>query len=114
MFKSNGDKEKVYISGKITGLDINDAKALFNGAEEMLTEQGKNAINPFKIAPFGNAGRPSWADYMRADIIELCKCDSIYMLHNWEDSKGARMELDIARKLNLNVYIQELKNKEDE
>jgi hypothetical protein len=43
---------------------------------------------------------------MISDIWELCRCDSIYMLENWKDSKGARIELIIAKILFKNVYYE--------
>ncbi len=40
---------------------------------------------------------------MKVCIIELCKCDMIAMLPNWQDSRGAEMEMIIASNLNLHV-----------
>lgn len=48
----------------------------------------------------------SWHSYMREDIKALCDCDAIYMLANWRDSRGARIEFEIADHLELVVMHQ--------
>ena len=103
---------KVYISGQITGLPIDEAKQKFAKVEILLKEKGHEAINPFNIIP--NVLRPKWEDYMLADIKELFTCDAIYLLDNWHLSKGARIEKRIAEEMNMRYYLQgidELPNK---
>lgn len=99
---------KIYISGKITGLPIEDAKAMFQAAEDHLNlsylAHNVEVINPMKIDH--NHGL-SWEEYMREDIYALLGCDGVYMLKNWEDSKGARVEYAIAKELNLTVQYEE-------
>jgi hypothetical protein len=36
----------------------------------------------------------------------LIRCDAIYMLKGWEDSVGATEELNLAKKLGLEVYYE--------
>ena len=72
---------KVYISGQITGIAIDEAKQKFAKVEILLKEKGHEVINPFNIIP--NVLRPTWEDYMLADIKELFTCDAIYLLDNW-------------------------------
>lgn len=43
---------------------------------------------------------------MKEDIKALCDCDMIYLLPNWQDSKGAKMEYCIALFLNLEVKTE--------
>jgi len=88
---------KIYISGAITGND--NAEKEFTKAEERLRIMGHTPVNPFKIKAKGT----SWADYMKADIKELLKCDAIYMLEGWKKSKGARLENSIAEQLGILV-----------
>ena len=100
-------KKKIYISGKISGLDYKEAGDIFQAKETELLENGYLVVNPFKIAPeakeLKEGGKPSWSDFMRADIRELCLCDEIYMLDNWKTSKGAAIELELA--LNLEIKV---------
>jgi hypothetical protein len=84
---------KVYISGKITGLPFQEARANFDAAELNLFCKGHEPVNPMTL-PHNHEGE--WEDYMALDIAELTKCDAIYMLKNWHDSHGARLELKIA------------------
>jgi hypothetical protein len=86
---------KLYISGKITGLPIEEAKASFKSAVSEVESLGYEAINPMVEVPFNEEFK--WVDYMLPNIaILLRKGDGVFMLKNWEDSKGARIEHYIA------------------
>ena len=95
------NKKKVYISGAISGLPIEDVKMSFNSAEKTLEERGFIPVNPIKVQPFVKGF--TWLDYMKADIKALVDCDAIYLLDNWESSKGAVIEVDLA--LSLGIYV---------
>jgi hypothetical protein len=113
----------IYISGPMTGIE-NDNAGAFNQAERDLKHVFKNQIyleiiNPVKIArkvrnsfkelneiiarsdPSYKKIVPSWADYMRMDIVYLCQCTHALFLEGYQDSKGAIMEMYIAKKLNI-------------
>jgi hypothetical protein len=97
-------KEKVYISGKISGLDITEVEQNFNNAAIFIKKRlREKPVNPLL---FKFPINPTWREYMRKGIRELTKCDSIYMLKNWQDSEGAKIEHYIAEKLNLNIYYE--------
>lgn len=94
----------VYISGKITGLDPEVAKANFKKVEDIIKKEGNTPVNPFDVAPY----HPdlTWKDYMVADIKALVDCDTIVMLPDYQGSKGALLELQIAKGLDMRVeYI---------
>ncbi len=97
-------KKKVYISGPITGLRNDKYRDKFREADKKLHEEGHYAIDP---SVFGKPGQRSWDYYMRVAIPELCKCDAIYMLEGWRHSKGARLELHIARELGMEIRDHE-------
>ena len=42
-----------------------------------------------------------WQYYMRESIKLLMDCDQIYMLEDWENSRGARLEQKIALELSM-------------
>lgn len=94
----------IYISGKITGLDLDVARSNFNAAEDELLTVGFSTINPMKECPYVEG--KTWNEYMLDCIKLLFKCDAIYMLNNWMDSKGARIELSIAREMNIDIIFQ--------
>lgn len=94
---------KVYISGKITGLDFDEAFKIFEDAEKEVREMGGVPVNPMKLDHKVNA---DWYDFMEKDIAALLRCDGIYMLKNWGESRGARCEYSLAKELGLNVVFQ--------
>jgi len=95
---------KIYISGKITGLDYTEADSLFAAAQNKLKEMGWETVNPIHI-PTG-VEEPQWDDYMVSDIRELFKCKAIYMLKNWKTSRGARIEHYIAKEIGLLIAYE--------
>ena len=98
---------KIYISGKISGLNLAVAAQNFEEAESLLKQRYSkyevNPVNPMKIKHKENA---SWEDYMKEDIGALLQCDGIFMLKNWSESKGARVEYAIARELKLPIFYE--------
>lgn len=88
---------KVYISGPITGIDFGNRFA-FLYALCALELCGYEAVDPSKVQLDDDA---TWADYMRADLKLLLDCDFIFMLEGWENSKGARLERELAENLGI-------------
>jgi hypothetical protein len=97
---------KIYISGKISGIE-NEATQLFERAEKELQAKGFETVNPLTL---NHEHDKSWHSYMKEDVKALCDCDSIYMLSNWVDSKGAIIEHTIAMYLGLNVQYERINN----
>ena len=98
------DNNGIYISGKISNLDENHARELFNDAERMLCVAYPNriVINPFNIRPL--FGIKKYWFFMIADIYYLIfHCSDIFLLDNWKESKGAKIELCVALLLNKTV-----------
>lgn len=94
---------KTYISGQITGLPLNEALKHFGNAENLLKSQGLKVVNPL-THNHNNGGK--WEEYILEDIKLLFQCQAIYMLHNWQQSKGARIEHAIAKELNIPITYQ--------
>lgn len=91
-----------YISGPMTGLpDYN--RPAFNRAADFLRKQGHVVWNPAE--EFDREIILPRKIYMRRDIEALLKCESIVMLKGWENSAGARLELEIARELEMNIFF---------
>lgn len=95
----------VYISGAITNNP--NAKAQFDKAKETLLELNKG-YNPISPMDFPHDHDKSWKSFMKEDIIELMKCDAIYLLQGWHESKGAVIEKELACALDFKI-IHELK-----
>lgn len=88
---------KVYISGPITGIDFGNRFA-FSCARSALELCGHEVVDPSEVQLDDEA---SWADYMKADLKLLLDCDFIYMLEGWENSRGARLERELAENLGI-------------
>ena len=94
--------KKIYISGAITGFE-KVAPLLFEIAENKLESQGFEVVNPMTIEHNHDL---SWISYMRVDLKALLDCDYIYMLSNWRNSRGAKIEHDLAKELEIGVIFQ--------
>lgn len=90
---------KVYIAGKITG-DPN-YRDKFARAEAELKRQGHLVMNP-AILPEGF----EWETYMHITVTMLNACDTIYLLEDWQDSRGAQIEAKIAQDENYTIIYQ--------
>lgn len=91
--------DKVYIAGKITGLE--NYKEKFADAEKELAEKGYLCMNPSIL----NEGF-EWKEYMHICLSMLDVCNTIYLLDNWQQSEGAKTELQYAIKKNKKIIYQ--------
>ena len=81
---------KIYISGKIS--DYPDYMDRFLEAEQYLRNKGYGeVVNPARIMANFPASTP-YVDYMVMSLRLLDECDTIYMLDNFYESYGARVE----------------------
>ena len=92
---------KVYIAGKVTGEQIGDAFVKFNTAEFQLKRAGYTVVNPLRIV----SQKLSWEKCMKVCLAELINCDAIYLLPDWAESRGAKLEYHIAQELKLKLIL---------
>lgn len=101
---------RLYVSGPITGYpDLN--KPQFEIVTEALEAVGHTVLNPHVVCTLlddhdcKGPCTPSedllpWADYLRADLIAmLAQADGVATLPKWEHSRGANLEVHVARAL---------------
>jgi hypothetical protein len=95
----------IYIAGKITGLEYEASAKLFQDAETVIEKAGHTPLNPLTIVDQDD--EREWEDYM-LDAIEivLVSCEAVYMLSNWRESRGARIEHAIAEITAKPIYYQ--------
>lgn len=92
----------IYLAGPMTGLpDFNFPE--FNRVAKIMRDAGYTVSNPAEIN--ANVGA-SWADCLRRDIPELLKCEGIYLLTGWHNSKGAKLEYHITQQLGMQIEFQ--------
>lgn len=88
----------------------------FFEAEEQLLALGHEPINPahndgetveLALESAGHPDRPnnSWSYYMRRDLPHVLKSDAICLLPGWQNSKGATLEVHVAKAIGLPIYI---------
>jgi hypothetical protein len=96
-------KQKIYISGPMTGYPDLNFPAFFE-AEEIINGLGPDygAVNPARL---NEDVKGDWNACLRRDIKYVCDCDGILLLDGWESSKGAQLEFHVAKALGLDVYV---------
>jgi len=92
----------IYICGKVTG-DPN-YKEKFLKEENRLLSFGYEPANPAALVP----SNEDWSKAMKATIRIMLLCDGVSLLPDWKKSKGAKIEVKLARELGLDV--REAKN----
>jgi len=92
--------KKLYVSGPMTGIPEHNHPA-FNEAAKKLRGAGYEIVNP---AELDGETQMEWVDCLRRDIHEVVECEGIATLPGWQDSKGASLEVHIAKELGLEVY----------
>jgi len=101
---------KIYISGQITGLKFEEAKKKFIEASQFLLKNyHAYIVNP--LDDFNYQKNKTWNEYMINDIKWLLECDTIFMLDNWQKSRGARIEHFIAKETGKVILYQDEKTK---
>lgn len=101
-------KKIVYLAGKMTGLP-DYGRARFNAKAEKLTEAGYIVINPATL-PVGLRRK----SYMPLSFAMLDAADAIYLLNNWKDSPGAKLERQYALYQHKEIIEEEDDNNENQ
>ena len=94
----------IYISGPMTGLPSLNVDE-FDRVEAELRADGHVTFNPARSTICGNSRLMPRKFHIRRDIHDLLQADAIYMLDNWETSKGATLEHAIAHELKLTILF---------
>lgn len=97
----------VYLSGKITDTVPAKQKAnmqkFFDKAEE-LKGMWKEIVNP---AEWESNDKLTWEIYLARDLKYIFENKpDLFMLKNWQESKGAKLERALAVTLGLSIYYE--------
>ena len=96
-------QQRIYIAGKITGMDETDAYESFVAAENVIRKAGHEPLNPMRLVD-QTPGR-TYNEYLFDALrVLMFDAEAVYFLDNWIDSKGARIEFEIAKELEMAIY----------
>lgn len=105
------EKQTVYLSGPITGIQDHN-KHLFKHAQLFYEKEGFSVINPLELnAHVEGNDNEVWRECMRNCINAMMRLehnDVFIMLPNWEKSRGARFERELAEVLGIRTVKFEL------
>ena len=104
---ATGDYNSIYISGPITGLKEEDARAAFGKAEKLLEAEYERIVNPMRFESAYQSANLTYDEMMDIDLRLLKMCKAIYMLKNWEGSKGACIERLTALQLGMKIIYED-------
>lgn len=115
----NPKYKKVYISGPISKID-DDNIPEFEKYSKKLRDLGFDAINPHdlfmpweirelkqKVKDRIITEEEMWAICMKRDIPAMLECDFVAVLEGWNKSKGANIEVTLAKDLFMPIVSAE-------
>lgn len=105
----------IYIAGPMSGIKDWNFPAFFK-AEAELEALGYKVINPAHndgatvqdaLESAGPVDRPNnlWSYYMRRDLPHVMEADMLCLLPGWQNSKGASLEVHVAKALGLPLMV---------
>ena len=105
---------KVYLAGPMRGYPRYNFDA-FAAAAASLRKRGLTVFSPAErdiredgFNPDKDEARPM-REYMEHDLPAVCRSDAVVVLDGWEKSKGACLEVHVARRVGVPVVSPELK-----
>lgn len=102
------NKPKIYIAGKIGFLPEHEYIANFKQGKIEAAAAGYTPLSPVDLPHDHDR---TWKSYMKEDLRALKECDAIYMLSNWKDSRGARIEHWFAKRYGKILLFQTVQKK---
>jgi hypothetical protein len=92
-------RPKLYLCGPMTGLPDFNYPA-FHAQAALLRRAGFKVVNPAEDALPDDA---PWAGHLRLAIVKLVSCHAVATLPGVEHSRGAQLEIHIAKQLGMRV-----------
>ena len=93
---------KIYLAGPMTGYDNLNWDAFFRKERE-LEQQGWEVVNPARLDaesgldPTRAMGEYDYTECALRDVQALLSCQAIYLMADWQHSKGACWERALAK-----------------
>ena len=111
---------KIYIAGPMSGIPQFNIPA-FDDAAERLRDAGYDAVSPAELDDVdtrnaalespdghieGTLNGETWGDFLARDVkLVANEIDAIALLPGWEDSRGAQLELFVAKLCELPAFL---------
>lgn len=94
---------KCYVSGPISGYDLDERRRAFKAVQVMLEVAGYKVVNPMDN---GLPSEASTSQHMKRDIQLLTECDTIFMMDKWNHSQGCYTEFIVATAIGCEVIFE--------
>ena len=94
-------KIRLYLAGPMSGIKDKN-KFLFNKVAIMLRKKGFDVINPWELDANDKVSK-TWEQFLIRDLKQLLDCNVIVTLPDWQESRGATLEVFIATQLKKQV-----------
>lgn len=97
-------KEVVYLSGRMTGLPEYNYPAFF-ALEDKIKELANSDVDVVNPANVGEQEGWEFKDYLTRCLLDMLQLgvNKVVTLDGWELSKGARLEVHVAKELGIPV-----------
>lgn len=95
-------KKKIYIGGKVTGLNPELVSSKFQNTEIQIELMGFAAVNPIKVV---NDPSSDWQPAMRICIKALMDCDAAYFMPCSHTSEGAGIEMQLCENIGMPILF---------
>ena len=104
-------RNRIYISGPISGRTREEYMRHFSEAEEYLRGEGMEPVNPtrFLLCKWYGllerivGGETAYRTVLLYDLWQMLRCQGLYMLDGWKMSRGANIEHDVAEWFDLPI-----------
>lgn len=95
---------KVFLAGRVCGLDRFEALLRHEAAKEYFIERGFEVINPMELEHCIDI-EVDFNAYVKVNIKSLMDCDTIGFLPCWQQCNGSILLFSLAQALNINVIF---------
>ena len=100
---------KLYLSGPMSGYPLYNYPSFLDAAK-ILRDKGHTVFNPAErdlskgFNPEIDPPKP-FVEYMREDLPAVMDAEAVVVLPGWENSKGANLEVTVARECGIPIFV---------